>query len=444
MPQYLDIGVVRIQRYLGRWPSLAGRRNASALLSETMRPDAISRVLAGRAAANSEAGDVDGVMSLCVADGHDPATVADDALIELRRRLPTAEFEAVWSRSDDYVSAYPQMRRHAREGGGLVSIPTSHGFPLLKVCDLCRVDAAVTSVRRPDGSVMACADCSARAGHRHGSRAERLLSDATGWAMAEDFESLAHLGAEGTKGNHLALIAADGNSFGAFFSALAKSGIDRDPVVAAFKDATRNALVGAAEELGEVDGVCRVLPHVMGGDDVLVSVPATYGWSFVRSYLTWFNSRIESTVRAHSDSLPVPTASAAVVIAHQSWPFARAAELAEALLRNAKRAGAGRLSTVAWQEVTRRGDDPDAAFSPLPLSTVDEWAPHLGRLQQHVARSSRYRLETLLAEGASYGELRELGRRLGLIRRNDDVDLLFPDVVDWDLASALDISRWFR
>jgi len=134
----------------------------------------------------------------------------------------------------------------------------------------------------------------------------------------------------------------------------------------------------------------------------------------------------------------VPTASASVVVAHRAWPFDRAAELAEGLLRQAKRAGVGQHSTVAWQEVTRRGDDVEVAFPPIRLSTLEDWSPHLRRLGEQVSRSARNRLESLLAEGALPGELNEVARRLGVSAA------LYPDLPDWDLASALDLSRWFQ
>lgn len=438
MPQYLDIGVVRIQRYLGRWPALAGRRNASAMVSGAMRPHSVGEVLDGRATANPEAGEVDGVMSLLVADGHDPAALAVEAITELRRLLPAADLEATWAQGDDYLSAYPKMRRQVRDGGGLLSLPASHGFPVLKVCDLCRADAAVTEVRRPDGRVKVCLDCGARAEQPHGSRAEQMLREATGWQMAKDFRQLAALGDDGEKGNHLALVMADGNSFGAFFTALTRSGKPREDVAKAFKVATNVALQHATNEMGDVDGVSRVLPHVVGGDDVLVSLPATYGWRFVTTYLRFFNTLIETAVKDIGSGLPVPTASAALVFAHQSWPFDRAAELADDLLRLAKRAGQGEHSTVAWQEVTRRGDDANAAFAPLRLSTIDGWHEPLQHLGREVSRSSRNRLEGMLAEGALPGELGDVARRLGVGAS------LYPDVEDWDLASALDISRWYR
>ena len=77
---YLDIGAVRVQSYLGRWPSLAGRRAGSALLQQHLSADSpgLQHQLQGRARKNTDAGTVDSVLSVTVEDGVNPEVLARD------------------------------------------------------------------------------------------------------------------------------------------------------------------------------------------------------------------------------------------------------------------------------------------------------------------------------------------------------------------------------
>ena len=162
---YLDIGAVRVQSYLGRWPSLAGRRAGSALLQQHLSADSpgLQHQLQGRARKNTDAGTVDSVLSVTVEDGVNPEVLARDLLTFLRLALPAAELTAVWASAPDYVAAFPLMQQKVRNGHAVESVPVDSGFPLLKRCDLCRIDAAVTTVRLPEGEASACADCALRA-----------------------------------------------------------------------------------------------------------------------------------------------------------------------------------------------------------------------------------------------------------------------------------------
>ena len=129
MVSFLDIGAVRVQRYVGRWPKLAGRRAASAMLVRELSFPAVEPTVAGRGRPNMEDGDVDSVLSLILDDGVEPAALARDLLVALREALPSAEFEASWAVADEYLSAFPLMRAQAKGGGGLLSLPLECGFP---------------------------------------------------------------------------------------------------------------------------------------------------------------------------------------------------------------------------------------------------------------------------------------------------------------------------
>lgn len=438
---FLDVGAVRVQRYVGRWPALAGRRAASALLSRELSFESVKAVIGNRAVANDQAGSIDSVLSLELAAGCDPSQLANDLLTAIRAALPAAELEASWAEADDYVSAYPFMRAQLREGGGATSLPIECGFPLLKLCDLCGVDPAVGTARQPDGLRAVCRDCLRRTDESRESPVELRMKAETGLKMADDFKKLAASGT-GDKRNHLAHVLADGNAFGAFFEALIRSGTPKEAVSAALSDATWAALIEATELVSDAAGsVSRVLPHLVGGDDLLVSVPASHAWLFTTSFLASFNERVRTAVHALEVELPVPTASAAIVIAHQGWPFNTAIELGEALLHSAKAVGGGTVSTVGWMEVTRRGADARAAFDPLPLDVIAEWAPHLTRIGSAVSTSARHTIEAQLADADGlHGEatVKETARRLGL------TSVLFPtNAPHWHLPRALDIARWW-
>jgi len=437
---FLDIGVVRVQRYIGRWPQLRGRRGASALVSTVLDTGHLSAVIKNRARTNPAAGSVDGVLSLEVIAG-DPASLAADLIAEIRGLMPAAELEATWADGDDYWIAYAQIAARRSRGDCIVSLPLSSGFPLLKICDLCAMDPAVISLRVIDEQRDACADCAARCEQPNVSPIERRLTDATGLKIATDFNHLAELGFD-SKRNHLATVYADGNAFGAFFAALLKSGLAKDGVSAQLNEATWTALIEAAELISQDSQICRVLPHVVGGDDVLVSVPASHAWLFTRTYLQRFNELTAAAVAELGDpSLPAPTASASIVLAHSSWPFNAAADLAADLLARAKRVGAGTVSTIGWLEVTRRGTNIGDALPPIALETLNDWAPNIGRIITDLTSTVRYTFEQQLDgndPSSAMLEVKTTANRLGY------TSLVFPEQSPtWDLRSALDIARWW-
>ena len=89
-----------------------------------------------------------------------------------------------------------------------------------------------------------------------------------------------------------------------------------------------------------------MIVHIVGGDDVLVTVPASGGWTFTRAFLTAFETVLEN------ERL---TASAGLVFHHYTQPFDIVTGLASELLKAAKTLTKGTASSIAWQDTTQDG-----------------------------------------------------------------------------------------
>ncbi|MGW9171088.1 Cas10/Cmr2 second palm domain-containing protein [Streptomyces decoyicus] len=413
---YVDTGAVRIQQYLARTPTLRGHRAASHRLAEATSRPVIEQVVDGLAEVNPEAGDADGVVSLRlpVPEGASGAgervedrvrRVQDRVLAHLRQSLPAAEFQSVWGEGASYLSVYATiLRPRTRRGEVRYDLPATAEFPAASLCRGCRTDPAVEVQKVQDERLALCLDCVMRNVARTRTAVNPLTPE--GWLReqlglggddaVDNFSDLAALGAPagGRKANHLATIAVDGNAFGVFFSALAQAA-QADPGLREAKDqvsrdlasAAREALLYATLELPlttEREQLC-VVPHVVGGDDVVVTLPADQAWRFVRFYLRDFAQRVEKATAGVLPALTawqeerggpspaptVPTASAGVVFAHATHPIGLQVEAAGRRLSSAKGAFRGRLASVHWQDVT--ADGPDApGHPPVELSVLDD------------------------------------------------------------------------
>jgi hypothetical protein len=438
MTMYLDIGAVRIQRYISRWPSLAGRRGASALLSAESLGAAVGPLISTQAETNPAAGAADGVLSLVVYDGADPRSLSKLLLEALATRCPAGEFEAVWGEGSSYVDAYEAVMKPARERGDVLStLPSTAEFPLAIPCDLCSVDHAVSFVKTADNlKRRACADCESRVAASNVAgrdTEERLLESFPGMNPVRQFEELAGL-SPGTKKNHLATVAIDGNAVGRFFTSLRERapGASKDVISRGISDATYSALVTATRAV-LVEGMTRlpVVPHVLGGDDVLVSVPARLGMEFTRIYLEAFEAATRMVVAAEAPELAAlaPTASAGVVFADSSYPFAVCVEVADRLLREAKRRLHGDASGILWVDITQEGEEVPAGRRP--------WAPQ--KMSQMSAELTA--LKALpKSRQVSLARARRLTDRL-------DIPEAKPFLADGDagvLREALSLARWWR
>lgn len=471
---FIDVAAVRIGDYLSRTPDLKGRRGASAWLSHTSHrtglPDWLATVtaqLSVRPEVNPEAGEADGLIPLRIPTG--PAggpgvgaaeEVARTVVDALRRRLPGVWLRANWAAADSYLAAYRAMH-DAGTANGLEAFPPLPDLPMLATCARCRVDPTVATIDiHEEQNVPVCADCEARytdryrrpgLWHEHvpvGAETDLLQAlSRTPRQVVQHFTELAALGEEDGNRNHLATVHIDGNGLGALFDHIARHG-DGDlkaPVSARVSAATRAALVEATRTILGSSHTVPVIPHLVGGDDVLVSVVADQAWRFVTTYLEAFADQmrgIDGLAGLLPDGQRV-TASAGLVFAHAKFPFRRSVELAEVLLKKAKKDHKGRDAAVGWLDVTRDGEQPPRHRATWTTQELADLGPALAALAT-VPPSGRAVCERLIdpaRPALSTARLREQARRLD---RGDVLDPFLAHGGPATVADALCLVRWWR
>lgn len=447
MPTYLDIGAVRIQQWLGRTRSLKARRGASWALREQTSRATVEAVLPPGAHINADAGDVDGVVSLQLDSDTDARRVTTLVLTHLRHHLPGLEFEAIRTDAVSYLDARATLAQRRATGDVLTWLPAASEFPLARLCAECGVAPAVTERTVDDGPAGVCADCAVRIDHAGSARSTRavpgpeqdLVEDLNRWVpgrrmphFADEFDDLARVAADqrGLSGTHLATVFVDGNRLGAFVQAARRSGED---VAIVIDEATRQALAEATARITrDSDALMPVIPHLAGGDDVLVSVVADRAWDFTRELLHRFGSLLVEP--SHRWQVTPPTASAGVVFARANYPFHRCVELAHDALRRAKTHFAGTEAAVCWADITAEGQLP-VDRTPVSLGLLDSRWDRLASLRE-IPQSARFRLARAAGDPT---EARRQVTRLGLHQAE-------PFLTDGELplATALSIVRWLR
>lgn len=463
---WIDIGVIRVQRYLSRTDRLVGRRAGSALVTDTMRSaDVIAHTqeVFGDLgiASHSDGGEADGVLHLRLnrSIGDDVArNIAQFVLRQLRTRMPAAEFEAVWADGDTYSAAAPEMAKRLGTRQSLRWYPAITASPFARRCELTGTDTA-TSTRRVARVERSVGDDTAArldheerrraSGHTRGAhdRLERVGHlepardlNAVAASIADDADPSIQRGA-----NHLATIFIDGNAMGSFFTTVVTTpGADKDALSAAATTATLDAVSTALDNLvQQTSGPSGAAPfevHVLGGDDVLLTVPAPFGLTTARDIISGFTDRMADAVASHAPSLSgmAPTASAGVVIAHQSYPIATVIDIATDLLSMAKRATSGRRASLAWTDITRYGHRIDDR-RPLELDEMTSLGDDVTLIRE-LGRSAR----TILAAAAVH-PVPEVARARALVefhrRGRPDLAHLADDPTR--LNTLIDLARWW-
>lgn len=470
MPTYLDAAVVRIQPYLARTPDLRLRRGASWMITSATSERSVEAWIADAAinglGTNPEAGHADGVIALMVPDDQ-AALAAKRLLLYMRSRIPAADLEASWGSAATYVEF---RRAGPHHGDSLISMPPVADFPLARTCASCRVDVSAEAGKR-EGMCADCLERSAAGGRRRTSpgtpeRADQkeepdalgierdilgAVNSLTGRELhpMRDINDLARLGEDDGNRNHVATVALDGNGMGGFFGALAASGDTglKKRISPEVSIATRNALIGAAAHVcRDGDQWLAVVPHVMGGDDVVVSVTADRAWPFTREMLARFGGTLAAA--AGRLSLPadlarrLPSISAGMVFTHSSFPYARAVQLAEEALRRAKRDTAGAEPAIGWLDVTVDGEQPPPWRTTLTLDALDTYRPDLAALSA-IKPSGRQALARLLAADSE-----EAARAATLVwaRRNGKTEVtgMLNRLTITRLRNLLALTRWWR
>lgn len=492
MTVYLDIGAKRIQAYLARTPRLRGRRGASALLEHEMLHDWTEDAWATHAQVNEEGKQTDGVLSLRFTDPHVDDRIVDDVVTEtatlLQRLAPGAEWDVHIRQADSYREALRDGAAAERAGhdllpGGVARyrpLPTAPSeVPVVRFCETCGLDSAVCTGPVDPGETnndkALCADCTRRfleGGHRRDTRnwtaderrkrwqekiapgglaAERdlridvaqLTGRATGTLrVARDFSDLAALGSGDA--NHLCTVFVDGNRFGDLFAALKDADVSLRQLSTALNTAVRGALAVATAKVTREDDACLpVVPHLVGGDDLLASVTADRAWDFVVAFLDDYHRRtaaLADEYQQHAGTrVSAPTASAGLVLAHATYPFANCLDLAETALRRAKSWHKALAPAVCWVDVTEDGPELPPARSAPRLSTLAEHRAEIDGLCT-IPPSGRAQLANA-AQDSDDTAVPALAHRLGR------VNLIRPFLQSpppMPLIDALILGRWWQ
>lgn len=441
MRHYVNIGAVGIQRYLARSNRLDGRRAASAALVAATSNLDVDAVVRGLAERNSEAGLIDGVLSLTLPDRARQDEVIDLAITEMRTQLPGAEFQVLDATAPDYLHALADMRKQIEQDQARFDLPAMAEFPGAQACGICALGIAVDTANlgQDDGEKPACADCAMR--HSQEQRdlsriPEQRLADAVGSERVGGFDELSTID---SRDSHLATVYADANKLGRFFSDINER-LDAKTIAkvsGAVVDATFEALVSAAQAVrpGRPSQLW-ILPHIVGGDDVLVTTPALSGWKFAMQFIEHFQRGLATMAEnLHLTDVSLPTVSAGIVFTQKNHDFDHVVELAEQSLKQAKSAGAGEQAYLHFHDVVDGGSRPA-----LSVQVLTDHKHHLQRLHDS-GQSHRNQLAEAWRAGGE-DTARALAKRLG---RADAITSFLPGDGPplIDLPSALSIAkRW--
>jgi hypothetical protein len=157
VPKYLDVGVVRIQRYLARETTLKGQRGASALVQFATNAETICESVTG-VSPNPDAVEADGVVHLIVNDELQESNAAHDVLRYLGDQLPSAELEASFASAPTYTEARSELLRMGAEQP-IRRLPALAEFPIARRCDFC---SSAPAQPRDNSGKSICPDCNLR------------------------------------------------------------------------------------------------------------------------------------------------------------------------------------------------------------------------------------------------------------------------------------------
>lgn len=445
---YLDIGVIRIQEYINRTSGsdehvLRRRRGASRMVAQATHVASITEDFNTRLAAdftgwtlepNDETYDTEGVAHLKLERASGASGGVDDlatALLgQVRAIVPQAYLRASWAAADSYGQALPQLKAVLRgearqEATALDVLPPFRDEVLSARCDSC--GQAVAAVQ---GN---CVDCRRREELGGRDVVDEALSPQDealrvlrvnwpGLSQARDLSSLAGLpkhddpgqGGSG-KRNHLATVYADGNNVGAIFRALAGDLERAKRVSEALNCTTKGSGHQALADLiglMHMDGRCQqsvTLPGevtTLAADDVLITVPASYGWRFVRTLVGTFNADIAEALK-EEDLAVMPSLTAGICFHHCKMPIEEAVSMAFGAMRDAKDACRGTESAIGWTDAT--------SGEPVRTREFDWFTGHLEGLAEvaSMPHSQAAKYEQFLAQlsGNDPGRLVEFLRK---------------------------------
>lgn len=454
--QYVDVSVIRIQSYIARTSDLRGLRGASAQVSLLTDHSWWSTRLPIGAEINPEAGDIDGVISLRITrpEGEDLIDTCSRLAVEvvavLREGLPAAHLTAVTASAPTYVEAYHEMKQRRETGNLLVDAPPPPTEVVLATrCDRCRTWPATVKLHdhtkwTGDKGVVVCRDCLTRYPRDEGvplrrPRAEIKVADelirrgVNSPTFPKDFDDLASR-------EHLALIYADGNGIASFVETAIKAGVPAQAIAPAIDSALVSALVEALSYTeSPLPGVVPAIPHILGGDDLQVTVPATAAWRICIEILTNFRVHALAQMRRYQgESVPLPllSMSAGLVFFRRTTAWVDVAEFAAEQLALAKSATRGKAASIAFLDTAVDGDCAPPCRPALALSDlVDLWSSGLGHIANMPGSHRATVLELLRRDRAA--EARDN------ISRHGSIAMLDLENRGLDLRTQLEVARWW-
>ncbi|RRR73726.1 MAG: hypothetical protein EI684_08440 [Candidatus Viridilinea halotolerans] len=171
--------------------------------------------------------------------------------------------------------------------------------------------------------------------------------------------------------DYVAYLVADGNGIGALFGRC-QSSEHAHALSCELGRITRQCLATATQCLMKVDpgkqpDLVPVLPLILGGDDLVALLPASYALAVAQKFCHEFEQAMANSIATIPElvAAPKPTMAAAVVICKAKYPFQLAIQQGQELLKEAKRLskqGAKQRSAVNFAVIVgNRLADPDAA-----------------------------------------------------------------------------------
>lgn len=300
-----------------------------------------------------------------------------------------------------------------------------------------------------------------------------------------DFTELARQDSHSTRprtvtDNHLALVFADANGLGGLFTQLRRDAAQEIPAVDAeggvgesharvlqlsewVKEVTWQSLLAATAYVTLPDDLtCPVVPHVVGGDDVTLSIAATRAWPFVEHFLQVAEQRFGDPppgLRPLLTGTAQPSMSAGVVICRARFPFGSQVELADQAMVAAKKAVRGTCASVSWLDVTYEGEQLVDDRQPVTLSELVRRRPMLERVFSlpGATRDSLRRAVAESDEELALLQLALLAHRIEHVRQvlvdigganweqlpPQQWDAAAADRLRRDVRDALSLTRWW-
>ena len=498
MTTYIDVAVSRIQAYLGRSRRLWGRRGASEELvlvtllpaqatEEGRKECLVQEVLNDHHGVrlNEEALNMDGVVSLLGDDEEVTLNAGRDLALRIKRRLPAVTISVNWITSGE---PYAALLGTDHEWYEETYQPAPCEVPIVRLCDECRTSPAsyLCDVRYADvpEPLNLCLDCDTRFKENVGDRWKKVVRTQANdrfpnrficeWWLRDElnrkrpgqnelrgsqhFQELGELTWETEvhrvrthRDNHTALIFADGNGLGQLFgkakTRAAKIGntTELKDISERVKAVTKEALLEAASAiLDPQDEIMPLVPHIMGGDDLLIRLPAERCWRFLDRFMTSLAQDPPGS-GVEGDHM---TMSAGMVICKAEVPFGDQISISERLLKDAKRSVMGKGWSFAWLDLTH--DGPDGYRKPWSLDQLHGQCAAL----QHLGGMSANSVTSLVAAIGGCDEAIARQKLAYLCSRMPEVaELIEIMSIDAGTISAaqttligdlVSIGRWWR